>query len=122
MHNEGQEDMSAPITKADLLEVAARLGSKIDGLDGKVEGLDSKIDRVEHSLRRDMALGFDQARAERERFDGALNAKIDKRHFDTVSRMDAFMSQTLAARNDQSILIHRVDKLEERVDRLESGK
>lgn len=87
---------------AKIERVEERLDAKIDRvaerLDAKIGTLDAKLDRVEGSLRRDMALGFDQANTARERADDALNAKIDRRYSDTISHLDAFMAQTLKAR------------------------
>lgn len=83
MHNEGQEDMNAPITKKDLREA-------LRPILGFLARLDAKLDRSE----------------------ARLDAKIDKRYSDTVSHLDAFMAQTLAVRTEQTFLIHRLDKLE----------
>ena len=53
--------------------------------------------------------------AREERYSAALQNMASQ----ITSRMDAFMSQTLKVGSDQFWLIHRLDKIEERVARVE---
>ena len=90
MQNEDMADR-APATKGDLKETTRRLSKEIVGTQASVAKL--KDDLV-HAMRR-------------------MQSTL-------LNQMDGFMTKTRKVDVDQLFLIHRMDKLEKRVDSLET--
>ncbi|MBI4371346.1 MAG: hypothetical protein HY552_03500 [Elusimicrobia bacterium] len=87
-------------------------------LDKRMERVDERMDTLESVVKR-MAAAIVNFQAEmrtmREDFASAMT-RMESR---LLERMDGFMSIVVKVDRGQTILVHRVDKLEERVGRLE---
>jgi hypothetical protein len=105
-------------TKKDFtaLEAATKAfeASTIEGFDAASKRMD-RIEKVLKNVAVDV-VGVKSTLVEmRQDFSGALT-RMESRLLD---RMDGFMAKTVKVERDQVYLIHRVDKLEDRVTRIE---
>lgn len=104
MHNEDdmKHDAHEPATKGDL----ERFATKDDH---------GRLERVV----RNIAVEVSGIKAELTDFRQDILSALARTESRLISHMDGFMAKTLKVERDEFWLIHRMDKLEDRVDRIE---
>lgn len=122
MHNDDVKKRDErPATKGDLADLESRLSGRMDKMDGRMDKMDGRMERTEEAVR-GVAKALLAFKTEVfERFD-LQEAAMRRMYSGIIDKIDGFMSKTIKVDKDQTILVHRVDKLEGRVSRLEARR
>ena len=110
MYND--DEMKQPATKGDLQAVKKDLQAVNEDLQAAVQKLDGKIDRVAKEVIR-VQISADATEKK------ILDRMADFRS-DILKVVEDFMGQTGKVDRRQIIIDHRIDRLEKRVDKIES--
>lgn len=129
MHNEGdmKYDAGAPATKGDLERFAAKTDLELLAIRADLErfatkteviGVTTRIDRMELVLK-NVAVEVSGIKSELTDMRQDFSAALTRTESRLINHLDGFMAKTLKVERDEVWLIHRVDKLEDRVTRIE---